>query len=184
MLEVYQAVGIPRWSQTKACGHILQSLAAIQKKLATAAKVTEQQTKHWLKKQANWQIYLPASRHIPRPKFDVAVPNEVHQADLLFLPHDSVRRKTFRYALTVVDVASRYKKTKQLTSKIAAEVADGLARIYKRSPCSGRSSFRLKLGASSWAPSVSCWRSTLSKFGAVGRTSTGTKASWSASTGH
>ena len=104
------------------------------KKLASAAKVTEQQAKDWLKKQAIWQIYLPAPRHIPRPKFDVAVPNEVHQADLLFLPHDRVRQKTFRYALTVVDVASRYKEAEPLTSKTAAEVADGLARIYKRSP--------------------------------------------------
>ncbi|MBV2113369.1 MAG: DDE-type integrase/transposase/recombinase, partial [Candidatus Thiodiazotropha sp. (ex Ctena orbiculata)] len=110
-----------------------KGLTAI-KKLATAAKVTEQQAKDWLKKQAIWQIYLPAPRHIPRPKFDVAVPNEVHQADLLFLPHDRVRRKTFRYALTVVDVASRYKEAEPLTSKTAAEVADGLARIYKRSP--------------------------------------------------
>ena len=104
------------------------------KKLASAAKVTEQQAKDWLKKQAIWQIYLPAPRHIPRPKFDVAVPNEVHQADLLFLPHDRVRRKTFRYALTVVDVASRYKEAEPLTSKTAAKVADGLIRIYKRSP--------------------------------------------------
>ena len=32
---------------------------------------------------------------------------------------------------------------------------------------------------SSWALSVSCWQSTLSRFGAVGLTSTGTKASWS-----
>ena len=101
-----------------------KGLAAI-KKLATAAKVTEQQTKDWLKKQAIWQIYLPSPRHIP---------NEVHQADLLFLPHDRVRRKTFRYALTVVDVASRYKEAEPLTSKTAAEVADDLARIYKRSP--------------------------------------------------
>ena len=62
-----------------------KGLTAI-KKLASAAKVTEQQAKDLLKKQAIWQIYLPAPRHIPRPKFDVAVPNEVHQADLLFLP--------------------------------------------------------------------------------------------------
>ena len=95
--------------------------------------MTEQQAKDWLKKQAIWQIYLPAPRHIPRPKFDVAVPNEVHQADLLFLPHDRVRRKTFRYALTVFDVASRYKEAEPLTGKTAAEVADGLARIYTRS---------------------------------------------------
>ena len=111
----------------------LKGLTAI-KKLASAAKVTEKQAKDWLKKQAIWQIYLPAPRHIPRPKFDVAVPNEVHQADLIFLPHDRVRQKTFRYALTVVDVASRYKESKPLTSKNAAEVADGLTLIYKRSP--------------------------------------------------
>ena len=110
-----------------------KGLTAI-KKLASAAKVTEQQAKEWLKKQAIWQIYLPAPRHVPRPKFDVAVPNEVHQVDLLFLPHDSVGSKTFRYALMVVDVASRYKEAEPLTSKTAAEVADGLARIYKRSP--------------------------------------------------
>ena len=110
-----------------------KGLAAIEK-LASAAKVTEQQAKDWLKRQAVWQIYLHAPRRVPRPKFDVAVPNEVHQADLPFLPHDRVRRKTFRYTLTVVDVASRYKEAEPLTSKTAAEVADGLPRIYKRSP--------------------------------------------------
>ena len=86
-----------------------KGLAAIEK-LAPAAKVTEQQAKEWLKRQAIWQIYLPAQGHVPRPKFDVVVPNEVHQADLLFLPHDRIGRKTFRYALTVIDVASRYKE--------------------------------------------------------------------------
>ena len=110
-----------------------KGLAAIEK-LASAAKVTEQQAKDWLKRQAIWQIYLPAQRRVPRPRFDVAVPNEVHQADLLFLPHDCVGRKTFLCALTVIDVASRYKKAQPLTSKTAAEIADSLARIYKRSP--------------------------------------------------
>ena len=42
------------------------------KKLASAAKVSEDVAKDWLKKQAIWQIYLPAPRHIPRPKFDVS----------------------------------------------------------------------------------------------------------------
>ena len=64
----------------------------------------------------------------------MAVPNEVHQADLVFLPHDLVSRKTYRYALMVVVVASSYKEAEPLTSKTAAEVADGLAGIYKRSP--------------------------------------------------
>ena len=107
--------------------------AAIEKP-ASAAKVTEQQAKDWLKRQAIWQIYLSAPWRVPWPKFDVAVPNKVHQADLLFLPHDCVGRKTFHYALTVVDVASRYKEAEPLTSKTAAEVADALSRIYRRGP--------------------------------------------------
>ena len=86
-----------------------KGIAAI-KKLASAAKVSEDVARAWLKKQAIWQIYLPAPRRIPRPNFDVSMPNEVHQADLLFLPHDRVGRKTFRYSLTVVDVASQYKE--------------------------------------------------------------------------
>ena len=64
-----------------------------------------------------FQIYLPAPRYVPRPKFEVATPNSVHQADLLFLPHDKLRRKTYKYALTVVDIASRYKEAEPLTSK-------------------------------------------------------------------
>jgi hypothetical protein len=110
-----------------------KGLAAI-KNLAAAAKVSENEARTWLKKQAIWQIYLPAPRHIPRPNFDVSVPNEVHQADLLFLPHDRIKRKTYKYALTVVDVASRFKASEPLTTKEAREVASALERIYKRGP--------------------------------------------------
>ena len=77
-------------------------------KLADAAGVSENEAKEWLKKQALWQIYLPSPRYIPRPHWTVDKPNEIHQADLLFLPHDTVRRKTFKYALVVIDVASQY----------------------------------------------------------------------------
>ena len=104
------------------------------KKLEEAAKVPENVSKQWLYKQALWQIYLPAPRHVPRPKFDVATPNSVHQADLLFLPHDKLRRKIYKYALTVVDIASRYKEAEPLTSKNSDEVARAFQSIYKRSP--------------------------------------------------
>jgi len=77
-----------------------RSLAAI-KKLTAAAKVSEQVARDWLKRQAIWQIYLPASRHIPCPMFDEDKLSAVHQADLLFLPHDRLGRKTFKYALTI-----------------------------------------------------------------------------------
>ena len=96
-----------------------KGFAAI-KKLAQAAKVSEDVARNWLMKQALWQVYLPAPRYIPRPKFDVPVPNKVHQADLLYLPHDRPprSRKTFKYALTVVDVASRYKEAEPLTTRV------------------------------------------------------------------
>ena len=106
------------------------------KHLAAAAKVSADVVHSWLKKQAIWQIYLPAPprKRVPRPKFDVATPNEVHQADLLYLPHDRIAKRMYKYALTVVDVASRFKEAEPLTSKTAVEVAEALSRIYKRSP--------------------------------------------------
>ena len=105
------------------------------KRVSTVAGVSEEEAKSWLKKQAMWQIYLPAPSYIPRPTFDVFVPNEVHQADLLFLPHDRPlrSRKTYKYALTVVDVESRYKEAEPLASKESAEVATAFSTIYKRS---------------------------------------------------
>ena len=104
------------------------------KKLAVAAKVPEVVAKEWLFRQALWQIYLPAPRYIPRPKFDVPTPNKVHQADLLFLPHDKVGCSTYKYALTVVDVASRFKEAEPLTSKNSDEVAKAFKTIYTRGP--------------------------------------------------
>ena len=80
------------------------------KKLAQDTRLPEDVAKLWLMKQAIWQIYLPAPKHISRPTFDVQCPNVLHQADLLFLPRDKLPRgrKVFKYALTVVDVASRF----------------------------------------------------------------------------
>lgn len=110
-----------------------RGLAAV-RKLSAAAKVSDSEARSWLERQAVWQIYLPAPRYIPRPMFDEDRPNAVHQADLLFLPHDRVGRKKYKYALTVVDVASRYKEAEPLTGKSAVEVAAALGRVYKRGP--------------------------------------------------
>ena len=101
-------------------------------KLADAAGVSENEAKEWLKKQALWQIYSPSPRYIPRPHWTVDKPNEIHQADLLFLPHDTVRRKTFKYALVVIDAASQYKDAEPLTSKESSEVAKSFEKIYSR----------------------------------------------------
>ena len=60
-----------------------------------------------------------------------AKPNDIHQGDLLSLPHDKFKKKTYKYALNIVDVASRYKGSYQLTSKYAKEVAQTFQLIYE-----------------------------------------------------
>ena len=101
-------------------------------KLSNAAKVSEVEARDWLERQALWQIYLPPPKYVPRPHWSVSRVNEIHQADLLFLPHDKVGRKAFRYALVVIDVASRYKDAEALTSKESQEVAKAFEKIYSR----------------------------------------------------
>ena len=63
-----------------------------------------------------------------------AKPNDIHQSDLLSLPHDKFKKKTYKYALNIVDVASRYKGSYQLTSKYAKEVAQAFQWIYENTP--------------------------------------------------
>ena len=103
-------------------------------KLSLAAGVSEQKAKEWLSKQPIWQIYLPAPKKIIRPQFVNIKPNHTHQMDLLYLPHDTIRRKRFKYALTVVDIASRYKDAEPLTDKSASSVSVALQEIYRRGP--------------------------------------------------
>ena len=105
--------------------------AAIQK-LSKEAGVSEQDAKEWLKKQALWQIYLSPPDYIPRPRWIVSKPNQVHQADLLFLPHDTIRGKVYRYALVVIDVASRYKDAEALSTKDSGEISKCFGKIYSR----------------------------------------------------
>ena len=95
--------------------------------------MSEDEAKLWLMKQAIWQIYLPAPKNIPRPTFDVDYPNVVHQADLLFLPHDKLPRgrKVYKYALTVIDVASTFKAAEPPTSIDSSEVSKAFQKIYK-----------------------------------------------------
>ena len=105
--------------------------AAIEK-LSQEAGVSEEMAKEWLGKQAMWQIYLPFPEYIPRPHWTVDKPNQVHQADLLFLPHDTIWGKVYRYALVVIDVASRYKDAEALRTKESGEISKCFTKIYSR----------------------------------------------------
>ena len=110
--------------------------SAIQK-LAKASGSTKEEAEKWLLKQPLYQIYLPAPKYIPRPNASMslyATPNDIHQADILYLPHDKLKKKTYKYALNIVDVASRYKASYQLASEYAKEVAQAFQWIYENTP--------------------------------------------------
>jgi transposase InsO family protein len=68
-------------------------------------------------------------------RFDETRPNRIHQSDVLFLPHDKVGKQTYKYCLTLVDVASRFKAARALKTKDAATVARELASIYDDAKC-------------------------------------------------
>ena len=57
-------------------------------------------------------------------------PNDIHQADILYLPNDKNKKKIYKYALNIVDVASRYKRSCQLTTKNSKEVAQAFQWTY------------------------------------------------------
>ena len=110
--------------------------SAIQK-LSKASGSTKEEAEKWLLKQPLSQIYLPAPKYIPRSNASMplfAKPNDIHQSDLLSLPHDKFKKKTYKYALNIVDVASRYKGSYQLTTKNAKEVAQAFQWIYENTP--------------------------------------------------
>ena len=93
--------------------------SAIQK-LSKASGSMKEEAEKWLLQQPLYQIYLPAPRYILRPNASMSLfakPNDIHQADILYLPHDRYEKKTYKYALNIVDVASRYKGSNQLATK-------------------------------------------------------------------
>ena len=110
--------------------------SAIQK-LSRASGSTKEEAEKWLLQQPLYQIYLPAPKYIPRPNASMSLyakPNHIHQTDILYLPQDKFRKKTNKYALNIVDVASRYKGSCQLATKNSKEVAQAFQWIYENTP--------------------------------------------------
>ena len=106
-------------------------------KLAKASGSTKEEAEKWLLKQPLYQINLPAPKYVPRPNASMSLyakPNDIHQSDLLSLPHDKFKKKTYKYASNIVDVASRYKGSYQLTTKNSKEVAHAFQWIYENTP--------------------------------------------------
>ena len=88
--------------------------------------------KEWLAKQALWQVHIPVQKqYIHRTRFTVQIPNQQQQFDVAYMPHDLFQESTYKYILTGVDVALRYKFVKLLRMKKASDVAFLLRNMYE-----------------------------------------------------
>ena len=102
------------------------------KELHKIMSMSKKDIKSWLAKQALWQVDVPPPKGINHPHYNVTKPNEPHQFDLLYMPHNVFEGNTYKYILTGVDVASRYKVARPLRTKNSSEVAFKLEAIYKK----------------------------------------------------
>ena len=117
------------------------------KMLKSMSKLKPKVIKQWLSKQAFWQVHLPATKHVERPHYDVTTPNELHQFDLLYMPGDKLYGNKYKYILSGIDVASRYKIARPLRTKQAKEVAEMINDIYKVAPLTFPKTFQCDNGS-------------------------------------
>ena len=113
--------------------HLRKGQKAI-KKLRDLSTEKPKVVKQWLSKQAFWQVHLCPPKHVDRPHYEVMVPNEMHQFDLLYMPSDTLYGNKYKYILSGIDVASRYIVARPLRTKEAKHVADMIADIDKFGP--------------------------------------------------
>lgn len=120
------------------------------KKLLKASKnaghdFTLDEVKDWLERQTVYQIHMPRPRYIPRASFStITIPNEVHQADVLYMPYDRVGQITYLFCLNIVDIASRYKASVPIGARSIRDkqgiltshtIARALEKIYNDPEC-------------------------------------------------
>lgn len=84
--------------------------------------------KEWLDKQLIHQITKRPIKKASTGHFYVSKPNQLHQMDILFMPHDKDKHK---YILTMIDTASRYKAAQPLKDKSSQSVVNAINKIYK-----------------------------------------------------
>src|SRR5688572_8843530 len=66
----------------------------------------------WLERQILHLFHKSRPKYIPQVSFNtISIPNEVHQADVLYTRHVKSKRTIYLFYLNIIDVASRYKAT-------------------------------------------------------------------------
>ena len=107
--------------------------AEAMKELHKITSMLRKDIRSWLAKQALFQVHIPPLKVINHPHYDVTKPNEQHQLDLLYIPHNVFEGNTYKYILTGIDVASRCKVAGPRRTKNTSEVTSALNGIYKKS---------------------------------------------------
>ena len=110
--------------------HLWKGQKAI-KKLRELSKIKPSVIKQWLSQQAIWQVHRPPWKRVNRPHYEVTIPNQIHQFDLLYMPRDTLYGNKYKYILSGINAASRYKVAGPLRMKQAADIAAMIADIYK-----------------------------------------------------
>ena len=113
--------------------HLWKGQKAV-KKLRELSGEKPKTVKQCLSHQAFWQVHLPAPKSIDRPHYQVTIPNEMHQFDLLYMPSDSLYENKYKYIPAGIDAASRFKVVRPLRTKQVRDVAEMIAYIYKVAP--------------------------------------------------
>ena len=121
--------------------HLWKGKAAV-KKLAELSGEKPKVIKQWLSRQAFWQVHLPAPKRVDRPHYQVTIPNEMHQFDLLYMPSDTLYGNKYKYILAGIDAVSRYEVVRLLRTKQACDIAEMIADIYKVVPLTYPSTFQ------------------------------------------
>ena len=105
--------------------------------LRKETKLPLKEVKAWLEKQELWQVHKPPPKRIDHPHYYVTEVSRLHQADLLFLPHDKVYQNTYKYTLNIIDVASRKKafeneESQQIHEDVQGYLQKGITEISER----------------------------------------------------
>ena len=128
--------------------HLWKGQQAI-KKLRELSKEKPMVVKQWLAKQAIWQVHSRPPKHVNRRHYEVMIPNEMHQFDLLYMPTDTLDGTEYKYILSRINVTFRYKVIRPMRMKQAKDIVNMIADIYKVGPltylkvfqCNNRSEF-------------------------------------------
>ena len=102
------------------------------RKLHKETCLSKKDAKSWLGRQVFWQVHIPSPKSINHPHYEITKPNKMHQFDILYVPSNVVYGTEYKYILTGIDVASRYKVARSLRNKKADEVAFVLEAVYKK----------------------------------------------------